>query len=133
MRDEWDSPTSSLIPHPSALHHSLPAPHRHRTTCRSEDTHRSTRRAGTECSSACRCVPEGCAEWARRARARMIALEQFVDGLVRTVLGERNIFEAAAERIIGTNGRVVDAEGGVDGGGDVFGADVAVEGTVVLR
>src|SRR5471032_3218672 len=126
MRDEPETGTSSLIPHPSSFFH-LPARHTHRTTCRSGDIRPRELHAGTGCNSACRCVPEGCAEWARRARARMIALEQFVYRLVRAVLGERNIFETAAERIIRTDDRVVDAEGGVDGGGDVFWADVAVE------
>src|SRR5260370_42688895 len=49
----------------------------------------------------------------------------FVDGAVKVVAGEGNVFEAAAEGIVVADIGPVDAEGGIDGRFDVFGLDAA--------
>src|SRR5260370_35003757 len=50
---------------------------------------------------------------------------EFVDGSVKVVPGEGNVFEAAAEGIVVADVGPVDAEGGIDGRFDVLGLDVA--------
>src|SRR5260370_42454033 len=50
---------------------------------------------------------------------------EFVDGAVKVVAGEGNVFEAAAEGIVVADVGPVDAEGGIDCGFDVFGLDAA--------
>src|SRR5437588_3648934 len=59
-------------------------------------------------------------------RPARTSLEQFVDRFVRAVLGERDVLEAAAERIVLADRGVVDAEGRVERARDVLGAHVAV-------
>src|SRR5438105_2397272 len=53
-------------------------------------------------------------------------LEELVDALVDAVLGEGDVLEPAAERVVVTDGGVVDAERGVEGRGDVLGPDVSI-------
>src|SRR4051812_10715469 len=62
----------------------------------------------------------------------MTALEQLINRLIRPILCERDVFEAAVERVVVADGCVVDAEGGVDRGGDVLGADVAIRAPAVV-
>src|SRR5712691_7986573 len=54
--------------------------------------------------------------------------EKLVDWLVGAVFGERNVLEPALERVVIPHRGPVDAEGGVDGRGQVLRFDVALPG-----
>src|SRR6266404_5100603 len=57
---------------------------------------------------------------------------EFVDRPVQVLFGEGHVLETAVERIVFADGGPVDAHGGVDGGLDVLGADIAVAGPAVV-
>src|SRR3954447_18057486 len=94
-------------------------------TCRTDDRCAGTRppapRPDTSRRNAGRCAQSTGEESARPWWTSIIKrLEQFADWAIRSVFSERDVFEPPAERVIGTNGRVVDAERGVDRGRDVL-------------
>ena len=58
--------------------------------------------------------------------------KQLVDRAVHVFLRIRHILEAAAERIVVTHRRPIDAEGRIDGGLHVLGFDIALAGPAVF-
>jgi hypothetical protein len=53
---------------------------------------------------------------------------QFVDGAVKILFGKWDVFESSPGWIVFADGGPVDAQGGIDGGFDILGIDVAATG-----